>query len=52
MQFIVGYIVCVRTLVDFCLVSCVLLFWDITAGMSLVLVIAGIAPGVLCLVIL
>ena len=49
-KFILGSVVCVLTLVDFCLVPGVPLFGEITAGMSLV--IAGIAPGVLCLVFL
>ncbi len=45
MDSIVGYIVCVRTRVDVCNVTGVLIFGEITAGSSLV--IAGTAPGVL-----
>ncbi len=50
MQFINWSVLCVRTLVNFCLVPGGPLFGEITAGMSLV--IAGTAPCVLRFVFL
>jgi hypothetical protein len=49
-KFIVGSVVCVRTLVKCLLGPGVPVFGELSAGMSLVIV--GIAPGVLSLVFL